>query len=145
MSKKQLSHPALNIQWPWGTLVISGQKKVETRSYPLPEHYIDQELFIVETPGSVSKAKRLNGAPIKAEIIGIVVFGKPFKYLNRKQWENDKKLHLVEKNDPTYGFSDDREKWGWPIKSIEMFERKVAAPTKRGIRFTSRVTIQNVH
>ena len=145
MSQKQLSLPALNVQWPWGTLILSGKKKVETRSYPMPAHYVDKQIFIVETPGVSSKKKREEGAPSKSHIIGIVVFGQSFKYLNKQLWERDKNLHLVEINDPDYGFSMDKEKWGWPVKHIEIFSEAVSAPAKRGIRFTAKVTIKKLH
>ena len=48
----------LNVQAPWTGLLISGEKSVETRSYPLPKKYVGEKLALVETPGKSGSFKR---------------------------------------------------------------------------------------
>lgn len=40
----------LNVRSPWSTLLINGQKSVETRSYRLPQRLEGVELALIETP-----------------------------------------------------------------------------------------------
>ena len=44
--------PAINIQFPISELILSGKKTIETRTYALPEKYIERDLYLIETPGS---------------------------------------------------------------------------------------------
>ena len=53
----------INIQSPWSRLLIEGDKCVETRSYPIPEKYVGEDLGLIETPGK--------DGDFKARIIGI--------------------------------------------------------------------------
>ena len=63
----------INIQTPWSELLINGDKSVETRSYPLPEKYMGEELALIETPGRYGR--------FKARIIGTITFSHSFKLL----------------------------------------------------------------
>jgi len=61
----------INIQFPISRLILSGEKTVETRTYPIPEHYINQELAIIETPG--------RDGDFKARIVGTIIFSGCFR------------------------------------------------------------------
>jgi hypothetical protein len=129
-AEKEIS--GLNIQWPWTRLILSGQKTVETRSYPLPKKYIGKELAIIETPG---KEGRKSAGIIKAKIIGVVVFSESFVYENKDDWIEDYHRHRVNETDPTYGFSKEKPKWAWVIKNVRILPQPVPPPKKRGIIF----------
>lgn len=133
MSKRRIL-PGLNIQWPWSRLLLSGEKVVETRSYPIPDKHIGKELAIIETPGPRGAAE---AGIAKAQIIGTITFSDSFEYQSRDQWLADRKRHCVSPGDPVYGFKSDTPKFGWVVASVSQLPKPVAAPKKRGIIFAS--------
>jgi hypothetical protein len=124
----------LNVQWPWSRKLLTGEKTVETRGYPLPEKHIGQPLAIIETPGKRGKRE----ADIKeASVIGIVTFSGCFKYETAAQWKSDFRRHMVDETDVILKFRANKEKWGWIVKSIEPLSPPRPAPKKRGIVFAN--------
>jgi hypothetical protein len=121
------TYTGVNIQYPISQDIVSGKKKIETRFYPLPEKYIGVPMAIIETPGATGN--------FKAKIIGIVTFGKPFKYENEKVFYADIKKHLVTSNTP-WAWVKGKQKWGWPIAKVESLTKPISAPRKKGIKFT---------
>jgi hypothetical protein len=118
----------LNIQAPWSTLLINGDKSVETRSYPLPKKYEGVELALIETPGKSGK--------FKSRIVGTITFSHSFQYPDKQSWKNDYNRHKVEENDEFYGWNPDKPKYGWVVSDVKKFEKPVDTPKKQGIIFT---------
>jgi len=114
----------LNIQTPWSTLLINGQKTVETRSYRLPQRLEGVELALIETPGKSAK--------FKSRIIGTITFSSCFQYSSKEQWQDDNSRHKVDINDSLYGWKD-KPKFGWIVQSVKKFKKPVDPPAKRGI------------
>ncbi len=110
----------INIQTPWSGLLINRQKCVETRSYPLPNKYVGQELALIETPGKTGQ--------FKARIIGTITFSHSFKYPSQQAWEDDYRRHLVSDNDESYG---------WVVSHIKKFDKPVDISKRKGIIFTT--------
>lgn len=135
---KSKTIPGIHIQWPWSQLILSGQKTVETRSYPIPIKYIGQELAIIETPGPKGMKE---GKIESSRIVGTIVFDSCYKYENKKQWSNELNKHLVKDDDPQFSFSSKKEKWAWRIKSIKVLAKPVTPPSKRGITFVNNCQI----
>ena len=131
----------LNIQSPWASLLIRGVKTVETRSYPLPNKYIREELAIIETPGKYGR--------FKARIIGTITFDNSFKYPNKQTWLEDYNRHCVEKDDPLYGWVDDdsffvlesKPKYGWVVNKVIKFDQPLDIHKRKGIVFTTGVKV----
>lgn len=119
----------INIQFPWSSLLINGDKCVETRSYPLPVKYEGEELALIETPGKYGN--------FKARIIGTITFSHSFKYPNKKSWKDDYNRHKVEEFDVFFSWKDNKPKYGWVVSNTKKFEKHILAPSKRGIIFTS--------
>ena len=118
----------LNIQVPWSTLLINGQKTVETRSYPLPQKYKSVELALIETPGKYGR--------FKSRIIGTITFSHSFLYQDKQVWSCDYNRHKVKDDDEFYSWSPFKFKYGWVVSDIKKFDRHIAAPKKKGIVFT---------
>ena len=118
----------INIQSPWSHLLVNKEKCVETRSYPLPEKYIGEELAIIETPGK--------SGGFKARIIGAITFSHSFKYPNKQTWEDDYLRHLVKNNDNMFGWNEDKDKYGWVVSNVTKLDEPQSAPEKKGIIFT---------
>ena len=126
---KHRNLPGINIQWPWSQLLISGEKTVETRKYPLPDRLKNVELALIETPGPRGKKE----AQIhSSRIIGTISFSHSFQYQTEKDWEKDKERHCVSPNDPLYSFRSDQQKWGWEVAQVTWFSHPVDAPEKKG-------------
>ena len=119
----------LNIQIPWSTLLINGEKSVETRSYPLPKKYVGEKLALIETPGKYGL--------FKSRIIGTITFSHSFKYGSKNEWLDDYDRHLVDKDDEDYGWKYYKSKHGWIVSNIVKFNSPLDPPSKRGIIFAS--------
>lgn len=127
--------PGINIQWPWSELIISGEKTIETRSYPIPTKHIGKTLAVIQTPGPRGKKE----AGIKAStIIGTVVFSKCYRYASKDHWKRESNLHKVDVNDPSFKFKNGKVKWAWVIQAFQKFDKSLPAPKKRGIVFASK-------
>ena len=118
----------LNIQSPWSQLLIDGDKRVETRSYPLPEKYEGVELALIETPGKHGN--------FKSRIVGTITFSHSFQYPDKQSWVDDRNRHKVEKNDEFYGWNSNKPKYGWVVSNVQKFDEHIPAPKKKGIVFT---------
>lgn len=131
MSKRSLS--GINIQYPWSELLVSGKKTIETRSYPLPEKFINVELAVIETPGKTGKKFGI----AKARITGTIIFSGSKKYKSKSAWMKDYKKHLVTETDPMFTYSSNKPKYGWIVVSVSRLPVPVEPPKIRGIIFAN--------
>lgn len=122
----------LNVQIPWSTLLINGEKSVETRSYPLPEKYVGIELALIETPGKYGR--------FKSRITGTITFSHSFQYPDKQSWADDYNRHKVEELDKFYSWNPDKPKYGWVVSNIEKFDEPIPYLKKKGIVFTHLTT-----
>lgn len=122
----------LNVQEPWATLLINGEKSVETRSYPLPKKYEGIELALIATPG-----KKRN---FRSKIIGTITFSHCFQYKNINDWVDDSNRHCIMPGS-TYYWDVNKQKYGWVVSNIEKFNNPIDPPIKRGIIFVSNCLI----
>jgi hypothetical protein len=129
MSKK--TYTGINIQWPISDLILSGQKKIETRTYPIPEKYLNQEMLMIETPGKEGR--------FKARIVAIIKFTECIEYKNKKEFYLDSEKHFVTP-DSDWAWVDKR-KFGWKIKVLKIYKYPTLAPLKKGIIFTNNIKI----
>jgi hypothetical protein len=129
--EKQVILPGINIQWPISKMILSGHKTVETRTYRIPEKYLKTTLAFIETPGP--------HGDFRARIVGLLLFDKAAEYSNEDAFYADSTRHCVTRSSPWKW--DNKQKWGWTIGSLRVFAMPMAAPNRRGIRFTAQVTI----
>lgn len=110
----------LDVQAPWSDALLGGAKTIETREYALPSEHVGEALALLD-------AGR-DGMP--ALLLGAVWFGRPFRYETREQWSADTDRHLVPSDAAadSFGWSDDVEKWGWPVVAVSRARFPVAAP-----------------
>ena len=124
----------INIQTPWSELLINEVKSVETRSYPLPEKYVGEEIALIETPGRYGR--------FKARIIGTITFSHSFKYPDQRAWQDDHNRHCVAVDDPIYNWKDDKPKYGWVVSKVTKFDKPLDIRKRRGIIFTSGIKLK---
>ncbi len=111
-------------------MILSGEKTIETRKYPIPAHLINKDLLIIETPGKTGD--------FKARIIGTVTFGESFRYSNKNEFYADVKKHRVTP-DSVWKWVSGVQKFGWPILRVKAFSEYKVAPDKKGIKFTKNI------
>ena len=128
MSKER--YLGVNIQWPISQLIISGEKTVETRTYPIPEKYLNKEIALVETPGRLGK--------FKARVIAIIKFTKSFQYKDKEDFYMDIDRHKVS---PESNWAwKEKPKWGWEVEVTRVLENPILCKSK-GIVYRSGITI----
>ena len=123
----------LNVRSPWSTLLINGQKTVETRSYRLPQRLEGVELSLIETPGKSGK--------FKSRIIGTITFSSCIQYSSKEQWVSDETRHKVDTNNKLYCWND-KPKFGWIVQSVKKFKKPVDPPAKRGIIYANNCLLE---
>lgn len=130
MNKEDNTYTGLNIQWPISKLVLSGDKIIETRTYPIPNKYLNKSLVLVETPGK-------NGN-FKARSVALIRIVECFKYKNKKNFYLDYKYHKVSADSP-WSWSDEKPKWGWRLEIIKKLSPKTVS--QKGIIFRKDIKI----
>lgn len=130
MATKKL--PGINIQYPISRMIIEGTKKIETRTYPIPNHYIGKEMVLVETPGKEGK--------FKSRAIGVIKFRPSFKYDSKSQFYSDVKLHCVTSDSP-WAWDSKKGKWGWPVEICKVLKNPIEIKKRLGIKFTKDISI----
>lgn len=126
------SYQGINIQWPISQLIITGEKTIETRTYPLPEKLLNTDLIMVETPGKLGKFKARNVALIK--------FTECFLYKSREDFYMDYDRHRVLPDSP-WAWKEESPKWGWKVEVLKL----ISPPQEclsRGIVYRSNIKLQ---
>ena len=124
---------SINIREPFATLIVSGQKTVETRRYALPLHVRGERVAVVATHG--------RGGP-RAVIVGTVVFDSCEKYDDHEAWLAAADKHFVT-NESQYRYEHSRPTFGWSISEARRLIKPVPAPTRRGIIFTNHINFND--
>lgn len=131
---KKTQLPGINIQRPWAELLTKGDKTIETRSYPIPQKYMNRPLAIIETPGDV-------GGRIR-RVVGIITFSGCFRYENSRQFNKDYRKHRVPKESKFHWDNrQGRDKWGWIVKSVKQMEQELPEEFRTGIIFSISVPL----
>lgn len=120
---------------------MRGDKKLETRNYPIPRKYLGVELALIETPGP--KGKEAAGIA-KARVIGTITFVECYKYRGREHWLKEQGLHKVKPDEGQFRYSPDMEKWAWKVGKVKRLDTPVNPPAKRGIVFAKRCKVPEV-
>lgn len=115
----------LNIQEPWASLLLSGEKTVETRQYPLPKKYEKKPMVIVATGEG------------RAKMIGLISFEYSFKYADEFHWKENAHAHKVKEGDLKYGWKIGKH--GWAVDKITKFSKPIPAPSNKGIIYTTNI------
>lgn len=125
------NYTGINIQWPISADIVSGEKTVETRTYPLPDRYKDVEMILIETPGKKGK--------FKSRITAIIKFTNCINYKDKTEFYKDKSKHLVTE-DSEWAWKD-KKKYGWEVQIVKKFKEPIPFLQKKGIVYTKNITI----
>ena len=109
------SYTGINIQWPISEDILSGSKTIETRTYPIPEKYINQDMLLIETPGKKGK--------FKSRITAIIRFTDSKEYKNKSDFYKDVDKHLVTK-DSEWAWKN-KKKYGWNVVIVKKFHKAI--------------------
>lgn len=130
MVKKRIL-TGINIQWPISEKIISREKVIETRTYPIPEHLLGKEMALIETPGKTGK--------FKSRITAIIKFTECKRYRNKDEFYEDSNLHLVQKNSD-WAWKD-KTKYGWKVEIVEILTPSILFEGKKGIVYTKNIKL----
>lgn len=125
-------YSGINIQWPISAKILSGEKTIETRTYPIPNKYIGRELILIETPGKRGK--------FKSRMIGIIRFTRCFRYEKFEDFHRDQERHLVGP-DSDWAWNPNKEKWGWETEVIDVFASPKPLQKRSGVRFSTGIKL----
>lgn len=128
--KKEYS--GINIQWPISELILSGKKTIETRTYPIPKKYLNEEMILIETPGKKGK--------FKSRMRAIIKFTDCFEYKSKSSFYRDSARHCVTPNSE-WAWQPERGKWGWIVVVVKVFESPMALQKRSGIKFSSGIVL----
>ncbi len=117
---------ALEIQPPYGTLILTGQKPIETRRYALPDELLAREILLIEqttqgVEGVSSLSDRIEHNQSDVKAVGTVHFSESFRYATKEQWDNDQALHCVPAGSQ-FDWTDGCELWGWRVSEVSRYE-----------------------
>ncbi len=129
MTKK--TYTGINIQWPISRKILSGEKSIETRFYPIPQQYLNKEMLLIETPGTQGK--------FKSRITATIKFTKCFKYKNIKSFYADYDRHFVDK-DSLWAWKD-KPKWGWQVEIVKVIDPPISFLGRKGIVYTKNILV----
>mmetsp|Transcript_8523 Transcript_8523/g.10777 ORF Transcript_8523/g.10777 Transcript_8523/m.10777 type:complete len:149 (+) Transcript_8523:87-533(+) len=111
----------------WPKLLLSGEKTIETRTYPLPDKYLNKPIYIIEDSESLQQLQK------KATVAGIVTFSGCFAWKTKEDWAADADKHCVKLNHEEFGWNDTEIKYGWRVSSIKK------PPLIKHVRVKSRI------
>lgn len=137
-SSKTESRVGLEMQEPWGTLLLKGKKTIETRAYTLPKQLIGKVIHILQSrkgkDGISSLPNVMDYPEQKVDRIGWVVFDHVVEYRDKESFIKDEQKHLVLR-ESNYAWKDGETKviYGWKVKECGGFEES-SRSMKRLIR-----------
>lgn len=113
----------LNVRGEFADLIVSGRKKVETRTYAPPSKLFGKRIAIIKTGIG------------PAAIVGSVKLSRSFQYDDKDDFDNDIDRHLVDPRSEFYW--NKKPKYGWRLVDPIKYEEPVLAPKKKGIVWSS--------
>lgn len=116
----QHGHVGMEMQLPWSRLLLTGSKRLETRSYPLPAALLDRPISVLETSEATADACRplpdvLPAGHPNVLIAGSVTFSSCFAYSSFEAFQADEARHGLPP-EVTRSFSKDFTMYGWAVK-----------------------------
>lgn len=120
------------IQQPYAGLIASGEKTIETRTYPAPSWILGKPIALIETAGK----SRL----FKSRVIAIIEIGPSWKYESKESFYADFDQHKVGP-DSLFSFEKSKQKWAWPIKKITLLDKPKVLRKRCGIVYTKDISV----
>jgi len=134
----ELPNLGLEVQQPWAQMLLSGQKTVETRAYPLPAALIGRPLYVVESGSGVARKSSLPdqvpAGHASLRICGTATFKASDEYPSRAAWLADEAEHCVPADSP-YAMQDDHTNpvYAWRVEAVVALETPLPVPAMRRV------------
>jgi hypothetical protein len=126
-----VKYAGVNIQYPISAAIVSGEKTIETRTYPIPLKYLNTEMLLVETPGPKGN--------FPARIVAIIKFTDCIAYKNKHQFYKDESKHLISRGS-TWDWAD-KQKFGWKVQVVRVIDPPKIVQKQKGIVFTKNLDL----
>lgn len=128
------NYTGINIQYPISEEILTGKKVIETRTYPLPEKYLNETMLMIETPGKTGN--------FKARGVALIKFTKCHKYKNKKEFYTETNKHLVDE-DSDWAWKD-KPKYGWHLVIVKKINPILKLDKiKKGIVYTKNIKLHH--
>mmetsp|Transcript_7590 Transcript_7590/g.10249 ORF Transcript_7590/g.10249 Transcript_7590/m.10249 type:complete len:207 (-) Transcript_7590:373-993(-) len=127
----------LEVQRPWSRKLVTLEKTVEIRGYPLPKEFKGLWIEILETPRSsvVSSVpdKLLEGTDESEELylVGRVLISDVKEYKSIEEFNKDASLHMA--GDSEFGFREGKPCFGWTVKQAERYDCPKPCPSMQRV------------
>jgi hypothetical protein len=125
------NYTGINIQFPISQEILSGKKTVETRTYQLPQKYLNTDILMIETPGKLGN--------FKSRIVALIRFTRCIAYSSKKDFYADNCRHKVTPESP-WAWKD-KPKFGWEVTVVKSFEKPISLSQRKGIVFTNNIEL----
>lgn len=115
----------LEVQSPWSTRLLNGEKTIETRAYPLPENMMNCPILILESPQGISKTSSIPDIVEEKgllKIVGLVSFSENIQYSSFQRWKEDIPHHCVSEDSPYAWKVSSPPIWGWKVDKFIRFQ-----------------------
>ena len=136
----------LEMQDPWGNLLLDGLKTIETRAYNIPISLLGKRIEILQSKSGNDGVSALESS-IKGEEaiemviqnIGFVIFDRVISYRYKAKFQSDESKHLVSRNSG-YGWKDNTDIiYGWVVKQVVKYEKDDFSQKKKIVKLTRRM------
>jgi hypothetical protein len=136
----------LEMQDPWGNLLLDGAKTIETRAYNIPTALLGKKIEILQSKSGndgVSAVENIVSGEEEIERavhnIGFVIFDRVVLYRYKAKFQSDESKHLVSRNSG-YGWKSDTDIiYGWVVKKVFKYEKNASSQKKKIVRLERRM------
>ena len=129
---------ALEVQFPFSALILSGEKTIETRAYPLPTSLHGVGILLCESSSGADCVSSIGDSVAAAQaglsLIGEVFFSSSKEYKSQAEWDTDREKHKVPKESKyEWAPTEIGIRYGWQIERVLIYTSPlpVTAMTRR--------------
>lgn len=145
----------INIPWPYSRFILNRIKTIDARRYALGS-YRKELLWLIETPGKADDRLPSSTRPVKARIVGTIIFSGDKKYESEEMLRADADAHQIPIEDGDRrakskassnmsmtpkrvrsgicGWDSSCDQYAWYISHVRALKYAVAGPATKGIR-----------
>ncbi|BDA50429.1 hypothetical protein COCOBI_16-1050 [Coccomyxa sp. Obi] len=122
----------------WCEKLLTGEKDIELRQYPLPPEFLDRTIWLLASGGEdgvPSLGDSVEAGSPAASVVGWVRFSGNKEYHCPEDWEADQDRHCVPKGSP-YGWQQGETAviYGWVVQEAERLPSPASMPAASRIK-----------
>lgn len=124
---------ALEVQSPFSGLILSGEKSIETRAYPLPNYLHGVGILLCESSSGEDCVScvgdNVTEAQVGLSLVGEVFFSDSKEYHTNVEWDIDREKHQVPKYSKyEWAPTETGIRYGWRIERVIVYTPPLPVP-----------------